>query len=171
VILPVHVGYDVLKDKISQAVAMLPPVAGLSVQDVDVYPSAGKLVVGLRIAKSADSDPGAGRWVYLTAALQVDVDGHAVRLTGLGVITNDEELSPMIDPIVAQLQSKVSADYGVAYQNLLNAANGKLTRPLKDGFRMEGYLDSAKLVKVYLPADGITIALRASGQLKLLYGM
>jgi hypothetical protein len=65
----------------------------------------------------------------------------------------------------------VSADYGVAYQNLLNAANSKLTRPLKDGFRMEGHLDSAKLEKVYLPADGITIALRASGQLKLLYGM
>jgi hypothetical protein len=171
VILPVHVGYDVLKDKIAQAIAMLPPVAALSVRDVDVYPSAGKLVVGLRIAKGADSDPSAGRWVYLTAALQVDADGHAVRLTGLGVITNDEELSPMIDPIVAQLQSNVSADYGVAYQNLLNAANGKLTRPLKDGFRMEGHLDSAKLEKVYLPADGITIALRASGQLKLLYGM
>jgi hypothetical protein len=171
VILPVHVGYDVLKDKITQAIAMLPPAAGLSVQDVDVYPSAGKLVVGLRIAKIADSDPNAGRWVYLTAALQVDADGHAVRLTGLGVITNDEELSPMIDPIVAQLQNKVSADYGVAYQNLLNAANSKLTRPLKDGFRMEGHLDSAKLEKVYLPADGITIALRASGQLKILYGM
>jgi hypothetical protein len=77
----------------------------------------------------------------------------------------------MVDPIVAQLQDKTTADYGVAYQNLLNAANGKLTRPLKDGFRMEGHLASAKLEKVYLPADGITIAFRASGELKLLYGM
>jgi hypothetical protein len=171
VILPVHIGYDVLKDKITQAIAMLPPVAGLSVRDVDVYPSAGKLAVGLRIAKSADTDPNAGSWVYLTAAVQVDADGHAVRLSGLGVVTNDEELSPMIEPIVAQLQNKVSADYGLAYQNLLSAANSKLTRPLKDGFRMEGHLDSAKLEKVYLPADGITIALRASGQLKFLYGM
>jgi hypothetical protein len=171
VILPVQIGYDVLKDKITQAIAMLPPVAGLSVRNVDVYPSAGKLAVGLRIAKSADTDPNAGRWVYFTAAVQVDADGHAVHLSGLGVVTNDEELSPMIEPIVAQVQNKVSADYGVAYQNLLNAANSKLTRPLKDGFRMEGHLDSAKLEKVYLPADGITIALRASGQLKLLYGM
>ena len=47
----------------------------------------------------------------------------------------------------------------------------KLTRPLKDGFRMEGHLSSAKLEKVYLPADGIVIALRASGELKILYGM
>ena len=36
---------------------------------------------------------------------------------------------------------------------------------------MEGRLSSAKLEKVYLPADGATIALRASGDLKILYGM
>jgi hypothetical protein len=171
VILPIHVGYDVLKDKITQAIGALPPIAGLSVRDVTVYPSAGKLVVGLRIAKNADTDPNAGRWVYLTASLQVDEDGHAIRLSNVGITTDDEGLSSMVDPIVAQLQDKTTADYGVAYQNLLNAANGKLTRPLKDGFRMEGHLASAKLEKVYLPADGITIAFRASGELKLLYGM
>jgi hypothetical protein len=36
---------------------------------------------------------------------------------------------------------------------------------------MEGHLTSAKLEKVYLPADGIVIALRASGDLKILYGL
>jgi hypothetical protein len=171
VILPVHVGYDVLKDKITQAIGMLPTVAGLSVRAVDVYPSSGKLVVGLQVAKNADNDPNAGRWVYLMGALQVDTDGHAVRLSNLDVTTNDEGLSPLIEPIVAQLRDKMSVDYGLAYQNLLNAANTKLSRPLKDGFRMAGHLDSAKLEKVYLPADGITIAFRASGELKILYGM
>ena len=77
----------------------------------------------------------------------------------------------MINPIVAQLRDKMSVDYGIAYDNLLNAANGKLTRPLKDGFRMEGHLSSAKLEKTYLAADGMVIALRASGELKILYGM
>jgi uncharacterized protein DUF4403 len=171
VILPVHVGYDLLKDKINQAIGTLPPVAGLSVREVTVYPSAGKLVVGLRIARNADTDANAGRWVYLTASIEVDTDGHAIRLTNVGIATNDEELSPMIEPIVAQLQDKTSADYGIAYQNLLNAANEKLTRPLKDGFRMQGHLTSAKLEKVYLPADGVTIGFRASGELKILYGM
>jgi hypothetical protein len=171
VILPIRVGYDVLKDKITQAIGTLSPIAGVSVREVTVYPSAGKLVIGLRIAKNADTDPNAGRWVYLTASLEVDADGHAIRLSNVGITTNDEELSPMIEPIVAQLQGKTSADYGVAYQNLLNAANEKLTRSLKDGFRMEGRLTSAKLEKVYLPADGITIAFRASGELKILYGM
>jgi hypothetical protein len=123
VILPIHIGYDTLKDKISQAIGQLPTVAGFAVRDVDVYPSSGKLVVGLRIAKSADNDPNAGRWVYLIGALQVDTDGHAVRLSDLDATTTDEELSPVIEPIVAQLRDKMSVDYGVAYQNLLKAAN------------------------------------------------
>jgi hypothetical protein len=37
---------------------------------------------------------------------------------------------------------------GRFYDNLLNAANAKLTRPLKDAFRMEGHLSSAKLERV-----------------------
>jgi Domain of unknown function (DUF4403) len=171
VILPIRIGYDLLKDKITQATAAVAPVAGMSVRDVEVYPSSGKLVVGLRIAKASDTDPNAGQWAYLTGSVQVDADGHSVRLSDLGATTDDEVLAPVIDPILTQLRDKMSVDYGVAYQNLLNAANEKLTRPLKDGFRMEGHLSSAKLEKVYLPADGIVIALRANGELKILYGM
>ena len=128
-------------------------------------------MIGLHVAKAADTDANAGQWIYLTGALQVDNDGHALRLSDLGAGTTDEALAPLINPIVVQLRDKMSIDYGVAYQNLLNAANEKLTRPLKDGFRMTGHLDSATLDKVYLPADGVTIAFRASGELKILYGM
>nr|QIP10814.1 DUF4403 family protein [Bradyrhizobium symbiodeficiens] len=171
VILPVRVGYDVLKDKIRQAINAVAPVAGLSVQDVDVYPSSGKLVLGLRVAKASDTNADAGQWIYLTGGLQVDADGHAVRFSDLAADVNDEGLASLVNPLVAQLRDKMSVDYGVAYENLLNAANAKLNRPLEDGFRMEGHLSSAKLEKVYLPADGIVIALRASGDLTILYGM
>ncbi|HUN96290.1 MAG TPA: DUF4403 family protein, partial [Bradyrhizobium sp.] len=125
----------------------------------------------LRIAKVSDTDANAGQWLYLSGALQVDADGHAVRLSDLSAATSNEELAPVINAIAGELRDKVSIDYGVAYQNLLNAANEKLTRPLKDGFHMAGHLASAKLEKVYLPADGIEIALRASGELKITYGM
>jgi hypothetical protein len=171
VILPVRIGYDVLKDKITQAIGAMAPAAGMSVKDVDVYPSSGKLVIGLRIAKATDAEPDAGQWIYLTAGLQVDADGHAVRLSGLNAATDDEGPAGLLDPIVSQLRDKMSVDYGVAYENLLNAANAKLNRSLKNGFRMEGCLSSAQLEKVYLPADGIEIALRASGDLKIFYGM
>ena len=92
-------------------------------------------------------------------------------MSDLAAVTEDEGVAAVINPLVAQLRDKMSVDYGVAYDNLLNAANAKLTRPLKDGFRMEGHLSSAKLEKLYSPADGIVIALRASGELKILYGM
>jgi Domain of unknown function (DUF4403) len=170
-ILPVRIGYDVLKDRISQAVAAMAPAAGLSVRDVEVYPSSGKLVVGLRIAKASDTAANAGQWTYLAGALQVDVDGRAVRLSDLSAATADEGLASLVAPIVSQLRDKMSVDYGVAYDNLLNAANTRLNRPLKDGYRMEGHLASAKLEKLYLPADGVVIALRATGNLNILYGM
>ena len=171
VILPVRIGYDMLKDKITQAITAIAPAAGMSVRDVEVYPSAGKLVIGLHVAKASDADANAGQWVYLVGAIQVDADGHAVRLSDLAAATDDEGAAAVINPLMAQLRDKTSIDYGVAYENLLNAANAKLTRPLKDGFRMEGHLSSAKLEKVYLPADGVVIALRASGELRILYGM
>lgn len=171
VILPVRIGYDTIKERITQALANVTPVAGMTVKDVDVYPSSGKLVIGLRIAKADDTDASAGQWLYLSGALQVDADGHAVRLSDLGATTGNEELAPVINAITGELRDKMSIDYGVAYQNLLNAANEKLTRPLKDGFHRTGHLTSAKLEKVYLPADGIVIALRTNGELKITYGM
>jgi hypothetical protein len=173
IILPIRIGYDLLKDKIAQAIAAAAPAAEMSTRDVQVYPSSGKLVVGLHMTKAADQDANTGQWVYLTGALDVDADGHAVRLHDLGVIgvTADSAVTSAIKPLLAQLRDTLSVDYGVAYQNLLNAANEKLTRPLKNGFRMEGHLSSAKLEKVYLPADGIVIALHAAGELKILYGL
>ena len=147
VILPVRIGYDVLKDKITQAIAAMPPVAG--------SPSGTSTSIRRRASSSsACASPKRpipirmpGQWVYLTGALQVDADGHAVRLSDLGVMTDDEGLAPLIDPIAGQLRDKMSVDYGIAYDNLLNAANAKLNRPLKDGYRMEGHLSSAELEK------------------------
>lgn len=172
VILPVRVGYNLLKEKITEAIAAAAPAAEMSVRDVQVYPSSGKLVVGLLIAKASEADPSAGRWVYVAGAVQIDADGHTVRLSELDVSGLDKSDSPSeIDSLLKQVRDKASVDYGIAYQNLLNAANEKLTRPLKDGFRMEGHLSSAKLEKVYLVADAVVIALHASGQLKILYGL
>lgn len=171
VILPVKVSYDTIRDRVKQAIAAMPEIPGISVRDVEIYPSSGKLVMGLRVAKASDANPDAGEWIYLTGGVQVDAEGHAISLSNLAVISDDEALAPLIQPITAELGSKMNVDYGIAYENLLNAANSRLARPLKDGFRMEGRLSSAKLEKVYLPADGIVIALRSSGDLKILYGM
>lgn len=61
-----------------------------------------------------------------TGGLQADADGHSVRLSDLSAATDDEGLAAMINPLVAELREKMNVDYGVAYENLLNAANEKL---------------------------------------------
>jgi hypothetical protein len=69
------------------------------------------------------------------------------------------------------IKQQVSVNYQAAYQRLIDTANQRLTRPLKNGFRMEGHLDSAKLDRILLLPDGVAVALRASGDLKIVYGL
>jgi hypothetical protein len=125
--------------------------------------------VGLKIHGGSDTDAGVDKWVYLQSTLEVDADGRSAHLTDPSA--EDQDVASMLKPFLEQIRDKARFDYGTAYQELIDAANKKLVRPLKDGFRMEGHLSSAKLEKVYLPADGVTIALRASGELRILYGL
>nr|WP_218626146.1 DUF4403 family protein [Bradyrhizobium sp. dw_78] len=173
VILPILVSYDVLRDKIVQVIDAAPKGENV-VREVQVYPSSGKLVIGLRIAKASETDAAAGEWVYLSGALDADTGKQTVRLSDLsvqGVPVSGIGAMFADNALLGRLKEQAYVSYGVAYQNLLNAANQRLTRPLKNGYRMEGRLTSAKLDKVLLPADGISIALRASGELKILYGL
>jgi Domain of unknown function (DUF4403) len=173
VILPVSIGYDAMRDKMMQVIDAAPK-GDKSIREVQIYPSSGKLVVGLRIAKSTDSDPASGEWVYLSATPAVDNDKQTVGLPDLapdGTVENDIGSMLGDDKLLGQLRDTARASYAVAYQNLLETANQRLTRPLKDGFRMEGQLTSAKLDKILLLPDRLSLALHASGELKILYGL
>lgn len=172
ILLPMRVNYDALRDKIMQAVATTK--AGVIVKEAQVYPSSGKLVIGVRVAKPTDTDPTAGEWLYLSGALNVDPGQQSVRISGLAgdsSLPDGSEAAQIQNEILGQLKEIPDVSYGVAYQNLLNAANERLNRPLKNGFRMEGHLSTAKLDSIQLLADGISITLRVSGDLKILYGM
>jgi hypothetical protein len=172
ILLPVRVNYDALRGKIMQTVAATK--AGAIVKEIQIYPSSGKLVIGVRVAKPADTDPAAGEWFYLSGALNVDPDQQSVRISNLAgdsSLADGSEAAQIQNEILGQLKEIPDVSYGVAYQNLLNAANERLNRPLKNGFRMEGRLNAAKLDSIQLLADGVSIALRVSGDLKILYGM
>ena len=160
-------------DKLSQAIAAA-PVHEVAVREVQVYPSSGKLVIGLRLAKPDHTDTTAGTWVYLSAAPHANAQSQSVGLPDLQTTSpvEDPQLASTVQQMLTQLRdATANLDYGISYQNLLIAANERLTRPLKDGFRMEGHLASAGVDKVLLLADGITVAVRASGELKILYGV
>jgi Domain of unknown function (DUF4403) len=172
VLLPVRVNYDAMRDKIMQVIAG--SKAAPIVKEMQIYPSSGKLVIGVRVAKPGDSDPAAGEWLYLSGALGVDANQQSIRISNLAGDTSLPEGSvaaQLQDQLLDQLKQIPDIGYGVAYQNLLNAANERLNRPLKNGFRMEGQLTTAKLDSIQLLADGVSIALRVSGDLKILYGL
>jgi Domain of unknown function (DUF4403) len=144
------------------------------VKEMQIYPSSGKLVIGVRLAKPGDTDAAAGEWVYLSAALNVDAGQQSIRISNLAVdssLPDGSEAAQLQNQVFDQLKQIPDIGYGVAYQNLLNAANERLNRPLKNGFRMEGQLGSAKLDGIQLLGDGVSIALRVSGDLKILYGL
>jgi hypothetical protein len=172
ILLPLRVNYDALRDKIMQVVAA--SKAAPIVKEMQIYPSSGKLVIGVRVAKPADTDPAAGEWLYLSAALNVDPGQQSIQISNLAgdsSLPDGSEAAQLQNQILDQLKNIPDVGYGLAYQNLLNAANERLNRPLKNGFRMEGQLSSAKLDSIQLLADGVSIALRVSGDLKIVYGM
>jgi hypothetical protein len=174
VILPVRIGYDTLRDKIMQVAAAAAPKGEKTIREVQIYPSSGKLVVGLRVAKSSDTDASAGEWTYLSGTPDVDPEKQTVQLSDLaadGAEVNTIGAMLGDDNLLGQLKQQANVSYGAAYQNLLTAANQRLTRPLKNGFRMEGDLTSAKFEKISLLGDGLSIVLHASGELKILYGL
>jgi hypothetical protein len=173
IILPVHIGYDTIRQRIMDVIAAAPK-GETAIRDVQIYPSSGKIVVGLRVAKTSDADANAGEWVYLSATPQVDADGQTLKLPDLAAASAAaSNIGAALGnaQFVDLIKQQVSVNYQADYQQLLDTANQRLTRPLKDGFRMEGHLTSAKLDRILLLPDGIAIALRASGDLKIVYGL
>jgi hypothetical protein len=144
-----------------------------TLRDVKIYPSNGKIIIGLKLAKKTDTAPDGGTWFYLSATPNVDPDTQTLQLPDLAALAAKTQVlaaeSGNADLVDRLRQAKIL--YQEAYQRLLATANKRLTRPLKDGFRMEGHLDSAKLDHVSLLQDGVTVALRMSGTLKILYGL
>jgi hypothetical protein len=172
ILLPVVVNYDALRDKIMQAVAA--SKAAPIVKEMQIYPSSGKLVIGVRAAKPGGTDPAAGEWLYLSGTLNVDPSQQSIKVSNLAGDSSAPEGSlaaQLQNQLLDQLKDIPDIGYGLAYQNLLNAANERLNRPLKNGFRMEGQLTTAKLDSIQLLADGIRIVLRVGGDLKIVYGI
>ena len=52
-------------------------------RQVQIYPSSGKLVVGLRMANSSDTDASTGEWTYLSGTPNIDQEKQTVQLSDL----------------------------------------------------------------------------------------
>lgn len=175
VIIPLTIGYDQIRQKIQDVMNARAQSGGPNVQDIAIYPSSGKIVAGLHL-KSGDSAD--GTWIYMTATPQVDADAQTLQFSDFNVVPDSSapEGSPLAallaDPTLLQnLQQQVQLAFQTEWQAVLASASARLTRPLAGGFRSEGNLTSAGLSKISLLTDGLRIDLRATGNLRILYGM
>jgi Domain of unknown function (DUF4403) len=165
-LVPLTLSYQVLREVVQPVASQ---VFNTAVKDVDVYPSNGKLVIGLQFNTppvGVSATP-AG-WIYLTAQIEPDSAGISLMVDGAQIISdaaNGIDLSTVMDA----LRQKLLADYKLQYDALVQQADAKLTRDLRSGFRSEGSFTSANIEKIVLLKDNIEIITRVTGTLRVVY--
>ena len=142
-----------------------------TIKDVDVYPSNGKLVVGLQFdSPPAGVDATTDGWIYLTAQLKPDAAGSSLVLDGAQIVSDKSDASEIdVSKVLDALRHKVLADYKPQYDAMLQQANAKLTRDLGNGFKSEGSFTSANVQRIVLLKDNIEIIAQATGTLRVIY--
>jgi hypothetical protein len=167
-LLPLPLSYQVLREVIQPVASQ---VFNAPIKDVDVYPSSGKLVVGLQFDNPpASLDATSDGWIYMTAALKPDAAGTGLVLDGAQIVSDKPGGSGFdVSKIVDALRQKVLTDYKPQYDAVLKQANAKLTRDLGNGLKSEGSFMSANVQKVVLLKDTIEIIARATGTLRVVY--
>jgi Domain of unknown function (DUF4403) len=177
VIVPINIGYDQVRQKLQEVLAARAQSGGLNLRELTVYPSAGKLVAGLHLSVQGEN-PGDDQWIYITATPQASTDSGALQLADVAFAadTSRADSTPLAallgDTTLKQtLLQQVRFEFQNQLQTTIASANARLTRPLGNGFRSEGHLTSVEPAKILLLSDGIRLDIRASGDLRILYGL
>jgi Domain of unknown function (DUF4403) len=167
-LVPVTLSYQILREVIQPVASQ---AFNATVKDVDVYPSNGKLVIGLQFdSPPAGADATPDGWIYLTAQLKAEGTGSTLTLDGAQFAPGAPSGRTLdISKILDAARQKVLADYKPQYDAVLQQANAKLTRDLGNGFRSQGSFNSASVEKVLLLKENIEIVVRAAGTLRVVY--
>jgi Domain of unknown function (DUF4403) len=167
-LLPLTLSYQILREVIQPEASQ---VFNAPVKDVDVYPSDGKLIIGLQFdAPPTGVDATANGWIYLSAQIKPDAAGTSLMLNAVQDAADKTNGAGVdLSKIVDAVRQKVLADYKPQYDAALQQANAKLTRDLGNGFRSEGTFKSANVDKVLLLKDNIEIIARVTGMLRVVY--
>jgi hypothetical protein len=167
-LMPLTLNYQVLREVIQSVASQ---AFNASVKDVDVYPSSGKLVIGLQFDTSPPGlDTASDGWVYLTAQLKSDAAGTGLLLDGAQLISDKPDGSGVdVSKVAAAIRQKLLADYTPQYDAVVQQANAKLTRDLGNGFKSQGSFTAANIDKIILLKDNIEIIAKATGTLRVVY--
>lgn len=167
-LVPLKLSYQVLREVVQPIASQ---AFNTTVKDVDVYPSNGKLVVGLQFDSSPTVvDATTDGWIYLTVQLKPDPAGSSLVVDGAQIVSDKSGGSGIdVSKVVDTLRQKVLADYKPQYDAVLQQANAKLTRDLGNGFKSEGSFTSANVQKIVLLKDDIEIIAQATGTLRVVF--
>jgi hypothetical protein len=167
-LVPLMLNYQVLREVIQPVASQ---AFNAAVKDVNVYPSNGKLVIGLQFeTPPAGVDATSDGWIYVTAQLKQDAAGNSLAFDGVQVVSGAETKATLdVSKILDVARQKLLANYKPQYEALLQQANAKLSRDLGNGFRSQGSFTSANIEKVVLLKDSIEIVARATGSLRVIY--
>jgi Domain of unknown function (DUF4403) len=167
-LVPLKLSYQVLREVVQPIASQ---AFNTAVKDVDVYPSNGKLVVGLQFdSPPAGVDATTDGWIYMTAQLKPDAAGSSLVLDGAQIVSGKSDAGRIdISKVLDALRQKVLADYRPQYDALLQEADAKLTRDLGNGFKSEGRFTSAKVERIILLNDSIEVVAQATGTLRVIY--
>jgi hypothetical protein len=167
-LVPLTLSYQILREVIQPVASQ---AFNAAVKDIDVYPSNGKLVIGLQFdSPPAGADATPDGWIYMTTRVKPEGAGSSLTLDGAQFASGGPSGSTLdISKILDAARQKVLADYKTRYDAVLQQANAKLTRDLGNGFRSQGNFNSASVEKVLLLKDNIEIVIRAAGTLRVVY--
>jgi hypothetical protein len=167
-LVPLKFSYQILREVIQPVASQ---AFNATVKDVDVYPSNGKLVIGMQFdTPPAGVDATSDGWIYVTAQLKRDAAGNGLTFDGAQVVSGAvTEATLDVSKILDVARQKLLADYKPQYEARLRQANAKLSRDLGNGFRSQGNFTSANIEKVVLLKDNVEIVARATGTLRVVY--
>jgi hypothetical protein len=178
VIIPVQIDYEMIRRTLQDVLTRLSEKSQVLVRAVQIYPSGGRLIIGLHLESAPQAVHPSEGWLYLSAMPRVDGNNAIIELVDPAISVEASEtparaLSQLLgsDKIIDAIRERLRVSYRASYDKLLATANSRLTRPLVNGFRMEGKLTDASVDKLSLLAEGLSLQLRAQGTLKIAYGM
>ena len=175
IVLPINIDYDAVRAKIQEVATTMNDI-GPALREIKVRPSAGKVVIGLRLA-GADTTDKDGEWLYLTATPRLDAEKQTIAFPEIAVSTSQQtDATPAAallkdDRFLQSLRQQLQIRYQAELDKIVASANARLTGSLGDGFRSEAHLTSSGVGNMQLLDSGMRVDFRAGGDLKILYGL
>jgi hypothetical protein len=150
----------------------------ITVKKVFFYPSNGHMVLGIKfIADLPNYLLDTRGTVYFIAKPVVDNQEHKLILENLHYTRiSDNRIFDafselLYEPILQRLNQHRVYDFSKEYTKLINRADSKLNRPLKNGFFTQGKVEKIDLKELHLDQEGLYITVSLRGKLKILFDL